>query len=173
MGNFQVVLQSVLIAAVAGVAMLQPQRADAQRPVVVIPMCTSPVHRNLMDVDRMFGALAFDDRMAVWYTTYGYPSKSKAKNGAITHCKEKGGSSCKLMLSYSNQCAAVARVVENGAGVPGKDSVNTGSTEAEAEANALRACEADWGASCATQFVNCSHSGIRRWVETTWQTHQC
>lgn len=173
MGNLKSTIPLVLAVALAGVAMLQPQRVHAQRAPVVIHMCTAPVHHARMDVDRMFGALAFDDRAAVWYATYGYPSNSKAKKGAIAHCQENGGSSCKLMLSYSNQCAAVARATENGFGVPGKDSVNTGSTEGEAEANALRACEADWGVSCTTQFVNCSHSGIRRWTETTWQSYQC
>ncbi|QDH69168.1 DUF4189 domain-containing protein [Lysobacter alkalisoli] len=173
MKHSMIAIPVAFMAVIAGVAILfQPQPAQAQRPVVVIPMCTSPVARNQMHVERTFGALAYDDRTATWYTTYGYPSKGKARKGVISHCQDKGGS-CRLMLSYSNQCAAVARVIENGAPVPGKDSLNTGSTEAEAGANALRSCEADWGSACATQFVNCSHSGVNvtRWTE--WQQHQC
>lgn len=141
--------------------------------VRVIPMCQSPVDRQLAKVDRMFGALAYDVSTANWFASYGYPSKADARKSALSQCQEKGDASCRLMLSYSNQCAAVARAVENGIPVPGKDSVNTGSTEEEAEANTLAACKSDWGGACETQFVNCSHNGVRVWTVREWASHPC
>lgn len=167
-----VALPIMLVAVIISLA-LQPRYVQAQRPVVVIPMCTSTRDRTLMDVKRTFGALAYDDRTTTWYTIYGYPSKGEAKRDVMSHCKDNGGSSCRLMLSYSNQCAAVARVVEDGIPVPGKDSLNTGSTESQATDNAIRSCQTDWGATCQAQFVNCSHSGISRTKWTEAYTHQC
>jgi hypothetical protein len=74
------------------------------------------------------------------------------------------------MLSYINQCAAVAQVVGNGVGVRGKDSVNTGSTQQEAEAHAKDSCRSDWGAgSCMVTLSNCSHHNVTRWREWVYE----
>ena len=150
--------------------------ASAQQQTVFIcngvaqgsPNCAppTPVLKNYIRVDRMFGALAYDEGKSIWYGSYQYPSKAEAQKGVLTNCRENGGNPCKLMLSYTNQCAAVARVSEHGAEIRGKDTVDTGSTQQEAEANARRSCQSDWGAaSCAITLSNCSHHSVARWSQ--------
>lgn len=105
---------------------------------------------------KYFGAVAFDEQGQKWYLTNLQLSESDAKSGVVGYCREKGGARCKLMLSYTNQCAAVARA----GGVPGQDSVNTGSSLKEAEANAIRVCGSDWGAGqCRIHKSGCSLHG--------------
>ncbi|MEN3747385.1 DUF4189 domain-containing protein [Sphingomonas sp. HF-S3] len=165
---------SVAAALVLGLSVLHLDSASAQRQTVFIcngvaqgsPNCAppTPVLKRYIHVDRSFGALAYDEAKAAWYGSYQYPSKSAAQKGVLEHCRENGGATCKLMLSYTNQCAAVTRVVEGGAEARGKDSVNTGSTQDEAEANAIRSCQADWGVrTCTVKLVNCSHHNVTRW----------
>src|SRR3546814_17793113 len=36
-----------------------------------------------------------------------FPSKRKAKKGAISECKKRGGGKCKIWRTFMNQCAAV------------------------------------------------------------------
>ncbi len=159
-----------------GIWIFRTGSAFAQRPTVFLcngvaqgsPNCEppAPVLKSFIRVDRAFGALAYDEASAVWYGSYRYPSKSSAQEGVLENCRANGGSACKLMLSYTNQCAAVARAVVDGAEVKGKDTVNTGSTQEEANANARRSCQADWGTSvCTVTLSNCSHHNVSRWRE--------
>lgn len=114
-------------------------------------------------VDKAFGALAYDSANASWSTGNYYRSEKKAAAGALAHCREVAGSNCSLMLSYSNQCAAVARAVSKGAAVPGSDSANTGTSKEEAEANAVKACRSDWSTnSCTVILSDCSHHSVRQ-----------
>lgn len=169
-------ISSLFVAAAlaGGLSVVYQRAASAQRPTVFIcngvaqgsPNCAppTPVLNKYIRVDRSFGALAYDDGKAAWYGGYQYPSKSEAQKGVLAHCRENGGGACKLMLSYTNQCAAVTRAVEGGVEAKGKDSVNTGSTQDEAEANAIRSCQADWGTrTCTVKLVNCSHHNVTRW----------
>lgn len=89
--------------------------------------------------------------------SYGHPNAQAAKAGAVAGCQKQHGGRCQAMLSFSNQCAAVAN-----AGEPGQDSANTGSSQAEAEANAMKSCRADWGVtSCTVGITGCSKHGTR------------
>jgi hypothetical protein len=166
-------ISSLLTAAAlaGGLSVVYLSAASAQGPTVFIcngvaqggPNCPppTPVLKNYVQIDRSFGALAYDDRKAIWYGVYQYPSKSEAQKGVLAHCQENGGGACKLMLSYTNQCAAVTRAVEGGVEAKGKDSVNTGTTQDEAEAHAIQSCQADWGTrTCAVKLVNCSHHNV-------------
>jgi hypothetical protein len=113
---------------------------------------------------------AYDEAKAVWYGSYRYPSKSSAQKGVIENCEANGGTACKLMLSYTNQCAAVARAVDHGVEIKGKDTVNTGSTQEEAEANATSSCVSDWGVKgCAVALSNCSHHSVARWSRWVYE----
>lgn len=108
---------------------------------------------NMVRLKKAFGALAYSEQNSSWYVADYLPSTAKAKESALGSCRQKSGGGCQVMLSYSNQCAAVAR-----AKAPGEDSANTGGTLAEAEANALKSCRADWnGASCKVLLSSCSH----------------
>ncbi|GGB29352.1 hypothetical protein GCM10011380_18580 [Sphingomonas metalli] len=155
-------------------------QAVAQMPTVFIcngvpqggPNCPppTPVLKNFVRVDKSFGALAYDAAKALWYGSYQYPSRKDAQQGAIGHCRENGGTDCRLMLSYTNQCAAVARAVNGKQEVPGNDTVDTGSTQEEAEAHVRQACERDWSTkTCVVKLVNCSHHGVTRWQQWVYE----
>ncbi|MBO9519423.1 MAG: DUF4189 domain-containing protein [Porphyrobacter sp.] len=110
---------------------------------------------------KSFGALAYDRANARWAMSNNYSSKSAVKAGVLAYCQKEPGADCALMLTYSNQCAAVARAIDDGMYVPGKDSVNTGSSQQEAEQNALNACRGDWRTpSCAVILSECSHHSV-------------
>lgn len=171
------VLLSLMI---AGAWLFGTRSAFAQQQTVFIcngvaqgsPNCAppTPVLKNYIHVDRSFGALAYDEAKAFWYGSYQYPSKSSAQKGVIENCEANGGTVCKLMLSYTNQCAAVARAVDHGVAIKGKDSVNTGSTQEEAEANARSSCVSDWGVKgCAVELSNCSHHSVTRWSKWVYE----
>lgn len=105
---------------------------------------------------KRFGAVAYDEPTKEWYSWSKASSLSVAKQRVLNHCREEGGSQCKLMLSYANQCVAIARADD----VPGNDSVNTGSSLKDAEANAARACSADWKSNqCEIMLSSCSLHG--------------
>lgn len=109
--------------------------------------------------ERAFGALAYSEAGGGWSAVWNYPSAAKAKDGALGDCRKHSAGGCKVMLSYANQCAAVARALDNGKPVPGNDSVNTGGSKAKAEANAIKSCRADWGGSaCQIVISNCSQN---------------
>lgn len=174
-------MASLAVTAMAGSLFgLYVHTAHAQRQVVFMcngvaqgsPNCAppTPVLKNYIHVDRSFGALAYDEAQAAWYGGYQYPSKSKAQAGVMAHCRENGGRGCKLMLTYTNQCAAVTRAIEKGVESKSKDSVNTGSTQEEAEANAVNSCQSDWGVrSCSVKLVNCSHHNVARWSRWVYE----
>lgn len=164
-----------------GLAMLHHDAADAQMrapPFVcngvrqASPNCPppTPVLKGFFKLHRSFGALAYDERKGIWFGSYHYPSKREAQSGVMDNCAANGGTACKLMLSYTNQCAAVARAVENGRDVVGHDSVNTGSTQEEAVANVRASCQSDWATqTCSIQLVNCSHHDVVKWSEWVYQ----
>jgi len=58
--------------------------------------------------ENRWGAIAIDSSSGAFGAVKGARSKSKATKAAIAQCKSKGGSSCKVSLSYYNQCAVVA-----------------------------------------------------------------
>jgi hypothetical protein len=175
-----ILIPLVLCLLIAGAWLFGTRSAVAQVQTVFIcngvvqgsPNCEppTPVLKNYIRVDRSFGALAYDEAKAIWYGSYRYPSKSSAQKGVIENCEANGGTACKLMLSYTNQCAAVARAVDHGVAIKGKDTVNTGSTQEEAEANATRSCVSDWGVKgCAVALSNCSHHSVARWSRWVYE----
>lgn len=56
-----------------------------------------------------WGAIAADGERNVVASTFGMHSRRKAESSAIKLCRSKGGSKkCKAMISFYNQCAAMA-----------------------------------------------------------------
>lgn len=56
-----------------------------------------------------WGAIAADGERNVVVSTFGQQRKRKAESSAIKECRAKGGSKkCKVMISFYNQCAAMA-----------------------------------------------------------------
>lgn len=180
-----------LIVAVAGLTLAEPVRAENGCPyghmpipetyqqngntyqrVICVPggseqaaaaATPAPPPSPVYTVDKAHGALAYDSANALWSTGNNYASEKKATVGALQHCRQTAGSNCALMLTYSNQCAAVARAQTGRGFVPGNDSANTGSSKEEAEANAVKACRQDWGTgSCQVILSDCSQHSVRR-----------
>ncbi|MGT2514552.1 DUF4189 domain-containing protein [Sphingomonas panni] len=164
-----------------GLAMLHHDLVDAQVPAPPFicngvrqgsPNCPppTPVLKDFFKLNRSFGPLAYDDAKGNWFGSYQYPSKRAAQDGVMDNCAANGGTACRLMLSYTNQCAAVARAVQDGRDVVGHDSVDTGSTQDEAVANVRRSCQSDWGTqSCSIKLVNCSHHDVVKWSEWVYE----
>lgn len=166
-------LAVVLAVTGGGVGALLVSRSDTQmRPsffcngvAQASPNCGPPIPvlRGFHRIDRSFGAIAYDQERGAWFGSYQYPSKREAQEGVIANCRQNGGADCRLMLSYTNQCAAVARAVDGGRAIVGHDSVND---RQHAVANVRRSCEGDWNTkSCSIELVNCSHHGVVRWSE--------
>lgn len=55
-----------------------------------------------------WGAIAIDKVVASAGAVIGRSSEREARRDALEDCAEKGGKHCKIMLTYDNQCAAVA-----------------------------------------------------------------
>src|SRR3546814_17729530 len=53
-----------------------------------------------------WGAIAYDGHSIAGIVT-GFPSKRKAKRGAIDECQKRGGEKCKVLRAFVNQCAAM------------------------------------------------------------------
>jgi hypothetical protein len=55
-----------------------------------------------------WGAIAYDSKAGRFGGKEGLDSKRKAEKAAIKECKKNGGSACKIVTSYYNQCGAIA-----------------------------------------------------------------
>lgn len=111
---------------------------------------------------KSFGALAYNAAAGGWAASRDQSTAGDAKAEAIGACQRGSGGSCQIMLSYTNQCAAVARALEGGVEKAGEDSANTGSSEDEAKRNAVNSCRADWNAaSCTIVIASCSQHATR------------
>jgi Domain of unknown function (DUF4189) len=55
-----------------------------------------------------WGAIAYDGKAGRFGGKEGFDNKRKAEKAAIKECKKNGGSACKIVTSYYNQCGAMA-----------------------------------------------------------------
>ena len=104
-----------------------------------------------------WGAFAISDENKIGMAG-GMAGKGKAKKAAIDHCIAKGGTNCKLLVAYYNQCAVVL------AGKEGDGRVATmysrAATLKEASESGLKYC-ADGGLSeCKVYFSDCSYAEL-------------
>jgi hypothetical protein len=56
-----------------------------------------------------WGAIAMDPNTAQSGTVTGLPDKQTATHQALDQCRRNGGRACEILVSYYNQCAAVAQ----------------------------------------------------------------
>jgi len=99
-----------------------------------------------------WGAFASDTKSGAVGVATGLASKGKAEKAAIAHCRDKGGSDCRPLLAYFNQCAAVAWG-------DGTLQASSAARREEAEERALGLCARD-GKSCEIFFSECSFSEL-------------
>lgn len=94
-----------------------------------------------------WGAIATDNETGYMGTADGHVSKSIADETALKRCR-KVGQNCTVVISYSNQCAALAVGTT-------KYAVGAGTTLAEASVEAAGRC-ATAGAACEVIYSACS-----------------
>lgn len=95
-----------------------------------------------------WGAIAYDRDEAKAGNAEDQPSKDAANETAIDYCHKNGGNTCRIVLSYHNQCASAAQRAEGG----GMVYFSSAAEQSDADANALRRC----GTGCITVLSKCS-----------------
>ncbi|WP_226467170.1 DUF4189 domain-containing protein [Luteimonas panaciterrae] len=119
----------------SGVAVCGPIREQAPEPV-------QPYWAT------RWGAIATDGPAGAFGAAEGMSSKRKAKKAAFASCKQTGGQSCKVDLTYSNQCAVTV--------VGGKTHLSQGAaTVEEATDIGLRRCR-EVDDDCRVYYAACS-----------------
>jgi len=97
-----------------------------------------------------WGAIAIDSSTGEAGTVTGRRSESEAKSDALRDCTSQGAKSCKIDLTYHDQCAAIAW----GTGHYGAAG---GPHESDAKKEAMQGCEV--GASdCKIVYSDCSYA---------------
>jgi hypothetical protein len=99
-----------------------------------------------------YGAIAYGTDHGAEGISWGKPSQAQADQEALATCS-KIGNNCQIVYRYQYTCAALA--VASGRR---HCEAATGSSEKDAEANALAVCQRDWG-KCATNLSACSAAG--------------
>lgn len=97
-----------------------------------------------------WGAIASDGNGVAGIAT-DFPSKRKAKKGAISECKQRGGGKCKIWRTFVNQCAAV---------ITGEGGSATASAPTKREAIELgtKLCHEGGGGECRVYWSGCSRA---------------
>lgn len=116
---------------------------DQQQPSPA-PAAPSPQWKS------RWGAIATDGVKGVLGTAIGMADQLGAEKTAMADCLAKGGSTCKIQLSYANGCAAM--IVGN----RGFSTAN-GSTKDEAIKKGTKICSADGDTGCHIYYTACSH----------------
>ncbi|MCL1635118.1 DUF4189 domain-containing protein [Luteimonas sp. SX5] len=99
---------------------------------------------------RKWGSIAVDPAKQVAGFSKGMETDRRAEKAAIKDCKFRGGKSCKLETTYSNQCVGM---------VVGKNSIfRTARAETEGKALhfAMTICEYESGVKCQIYYAGCS-----------------
>ena len=94
-----------------------------------------------------WGAIAFGGDVAG--VSEGLPNRRKAKKAALEDCESGGGLNCKVVMTYFNQCAAVATG-------PGNGSYGQAPSLKVAEDLAMKEWSARSSGSCRVLYSACS-----------------
>jgi hypothetical protein len=96
-----------------------------------------------------WGAIAIDENTGQVGTIERQPSNTEANRIALSECARVGGASCRILLSFHNQCAAAAQYPSGGA-----LSAAGNPTKQGAEQAAISHC--DEGNACRVIYSECS-----------------
>ncbi|WP_425492570.1 DUF4189 domain-containing protein [Luteibacter aegosomaticola] len=94
-----------------------------------------------------WGSIAMDDNGAAG-TVVDQTSESAARKEALARCEENGGKKCETVLSYHNQCAAVAQMPSGGPVFASR-----APKQSEAESNSVANCGQK---GCTVVYSRCS-----------------
>jgi transposase len=129
-----------------------PQQGQGWQTCVPIPGAdqgNTQAAQNQGHWETRWGAVATFEPTGVLGGVTGLRTKGEAEQAAMTDCRAKGGTSCKLEVAYQNGCAALA----------GSDSgyvVTSDADTAKAESAALATCNRAGNANCRIFYSACS-----------------
>lgn len=95
-----------------------------------------------------WGAIATDNQLGKVGVSVNEPGKSSAELKALNNCQNKGGTQCKILISYYNQCGAM--IVGDG-----KINANSAATIKQASEAGLKICSAG-ATNCHVYYSACS-----------------
>lgn len=108
---------------------------------------------------KRWGAFTSDSVTSKVGVASGASSKGKAEREAVADCKRRGGSRCEVLLSFVNQCGAIAWGERPGAS--GVLSAVSAASEEQAKEDALRQCSLK-SKSCEIFLSECSFAELVR-----------
>lgn len=89
-------------------------------------------------------------------------SKREAQSAALQQCEKLGGQSCRVVLTYNNQCVAIADPKSRGrGGKGGKSVIYRAETLSQAKTEAIRRCSAGGADQCSLAYSACSMSEFK------------
>lgn len=104
-----------------------------------------------------WGAFAISDENKIGMAS-GMAGKGKAKKAAIEHCVAKGGTNCRLLVAYYNQCAAV--LAGNEADGRVVTMYSNAATLDEVAERGLKYCADEGLSGCKIYFSDCSYAEL-------------
>jgi len=96
-----------------------------------------------------YGAIAYSASNGAFGYSFAYHSAAEANQHAVSNCS-RNGDGCKVVLSFSENCAALA------AGDNNRFATSLGDGVGDARGRALRACEHNGGKNCAIKASTCA-----------------
>jgi hypothetical protein len=96
-----------------------------------------------------WGAVATYEPNGSLGTSVNMTTQSSAESAALTNCESKHGSTCKIQLSYHNQCTAMS-VSDKGY------NVGSAATVAQAAQTSLKICRDSGDPNCRIYYTACS-----------------
>ncbi|GAB6197003.1 DUF4189 domain-containing protein [Lysobacter xanthus] len=97
-----------------------------------------------------YGSIVADYANARVGVSVRQPSEEAAQRAALADCQSLGGQNCELVMTYFNQCVAMAWPVQGGTAYTVRES-----TRQKAERWALEKCAAE-GKGCEMSYSECS-----------------
>ena len=96
-----------------------------------------------------YGAIAFSERDGSFGYSFDYHSENDANQRALSDCSQNG-KGCKVVLTFSENCAALAADDHNRYGY------SLGDGEGDANGRALRQCAGHGGKKCEVKVSTCA-----------------
>jgi hypothetical protein len=96
-----------------------------------------------------YGAIAYGAKSAAYGYSYSKGNMADALHTAMTNCQQHGGD-CKIVVSFSSGCAAVAAVESKGV-----YSVGQGGSQAQSQSKAMSVCTSAHGRGCQIEAWTC------------------
>ena len=97
-----------------------------------------------------YGAIAYGPKNTADGYSYSKGNMEDAVHTAMANCQQHGGD-CKIVVTFSSGCAAVAAVESKGV-----YSVGQGSSRAQSQSKAMSACTSTHGSGCQIEAWTCT-----------------